>query len=258
MGTCQKAPTCNDDDAQERDLQSTWDATNLLLPHMNAMNLPSKSSGVWNSMPMRRLTMRTFSLVMSSPSRKMESPGGSHNRLIALKRVDFPLPLGPMIPTTCPAWMSTEMPVRIWLSSSTTLSKLWMLILAEEDLFCNCCCCIILLLLLFCKPSKSSGILSKCSVTSSLPAKLYQKTHLQFKSLGAHTKTFFFFFFFLLRMLTFASIAGIFHSHRSTTNCPPKILFCFFFFFGFRGSGSCPHLLQIVAISRRGKIERKK
>lgn len=194
---------------------------NLLLLHVDAMNLPSKSSGVWNSMPTRRLTVRTFSLVMSSPSRKMESPGGSHNRLIALSRVDFPLPLGPMIPTTCPAWISTEMPVRIWLSSSTTLSKLWMLILAEEDLFCNCCCCIILLLLLFCKPSKSSGILSKCSVTSSLPAKLYQKTHLQFKSLGAHTETF---FFLLLRMLTFSSIAGIFHSQRSMTNCPPNSL----------------------------------
>jgi hypothetical protein len=58
-------------------------------------------------------------------------------------------------------------------------------------------------------------------------------------------------------MLTFSSIASIFHSQRSITNCPPNSLLLLLLRLP-RLRFLLLYLLQIVAISRRGKIEGKK
>ncbi|MCI58570.1 hypothetical protein A2U01_0079825, partial [Trifolium medium] len=49
---------------------------------------------------------RTSTWQISWPSRKSEEEGGSQRRFNALKRVDFLLPLGHMIPTITPFGMS--------------------------------------------------------------------------------------------------------------------------------------------------------
>lgn len=77
------------------------------------MSLPSKRTGSWKSMATLRRRVSTSRSRISRPSRKTVPEGGSQRRLKALKRVDLPLPLGPMIPTIIPLGISTLIPFSI-------------------------------------------------------------------------------------------------------------------------------------------------
>ncbi len=116
--------------------------------------IPSKRIGVWNNIPIRRLVVSTFILVTSSPSRNTEFAGGSHSLLRHRNSVDLPLPLGPIMPTTCPACTFNETPDSKGTPVSENLSKFTTLTLAPDRRCSD--------LLKY----TSTGIESRCSLTS--------------------------------------------------------------------------------------------
>lgn len=85
--------------------------------------IPSKRTGSWKSMPTLRRRVSTSKSKISRPSRKTDPAGGSHKRLRALNSVDFPLPLGPIMPIIEALAMSTETPFRIKSPASDTLLR---------------------------------------------------------------------------------------------------------------------------------------
>ena len=75
-----------------------------------SISIPSKRAGSWKSMPTLRRRVSTSRSRISRPSKNTVPKGGSHNLFSALNIVDFPLPLGPMIPTITPFGISALIP----------------------------------------------------------------------------------------------------------------------------------------------------